>query len=572
MRRNLLGIMLIIETLVFAQAPVVENVWYDQRTDGSLLVDIYYDVTSAGSLLLEVSIEASDDHGATWTLPCSSLTGDVGQGITAGTNKHVVWDFHADNPDTSGNGYRVRVTAELMIVGRTITKDFTLTEDLICPPNVYSTLTIGASDITLDLGGHTIYGQISTGGLYVQDVDRITIKNGTLVGYQGAMDLLNTDNTTVENLTIKNLDVSDPDSNIAGIVCSDCHNLMIRDCLFEFNSVHHKTAIATGNDCDFIVDNVEFIGGGVGVDFGGWFEPSNGSVLNCRFIGVYTHSILFQYSTNARVANNLFTGSANITSDSGPYHTVRNLTIEGNILQDCSIDFLGTIDSNILNNQIINNIGWSGISMEPNMGCGDPGAECFYSTGNVIRNNTVMGNEYDLYHCENCIGNTWEGNTCETKQGIEIPACQVETATALEHLISIDSVAAEIDQDAQLLAIWSWTCDTTGRSYKWYYIYQSSSQQTYYELWWRAGRIVQQDSLKWTWMLGENDLPITESWIDSDFALAIADERGGKEFRETNELATVEMFLTSSDHVTWAVRYRSQDDTVLNVYVDARDE
>jgi parallel beta-helix repeat protein len=399
----------------------------------------------------------------------------------------------------------------------------------------------------------------------------VTIKNGTLLGYSGVIDLFQTNNTTIENLTIKNLYITDPDYDVAHLYLWEVHNIIIRDCQFEFFPTHHKTAISTGNDCDFIVDNVEFIGGGTGIDFGGWFEPSNGVVTNSRFLNNYTCGILLQYSTNTRIANNVFTGST-ILSDSEPERTVRNLTIEGNIMQEGAIHFLGTIESNIVNNQIINLGGGYGISMQSNMGCGDPGVECFYSTGNIIRNNTVMGNEYDLHHCDSCIGNTWEGNTCETRYGIEIPACQPETATAQEHLISIDSFATEIDQDAQLMAIWSWTSDTTGRSYKWYYIYKSSSQETYYELWWKNGQIIQLDSLRWPWMISEDNLPITESWIDSDSALVIADDMGGQEFRETNELQTVEMFLNASDHVTWVVRYRSQNDSVLNVFFDARKE
>ena len=180
MKRYISGILLILCNALFAQAPVVENVRFEQRTDGSLIVDIYYDVTNAGHLLLNITVEASDDSGATWTLPCSNLTGDVGNGISPGTNKHVVWDFYADNPDTSGYGYCVRVTAHQSICGQTITKDFTLTEDFECPPGTPYAIRIGASNITLDLGGHKITGH-ATGnfsmGVAADWVSGITIRN-----------------------------------------------------------------------------------------------------------------------------------------------------------------------------------------------------------------------------------------------------------------------------------------------------------------------------------------------------------------------------------------------------------
>ena len=82
MKRYISGILLILACTLFAQAPVVENVRFEQRIDGSLLVDIYYDATDPDGDLLDIVIQASDDHGETWTLHCMSLTGDVGNGIS----------------------------------------------------------------------------------------------------------------------------------------------------------------------------------------------------------------------------------------------------------------------------------------------------------------------------------------------------------------------------------------------------------------------------------------------------------------------------------------------------------
>ena len=95
----------------FAQAPVVSNVSFAQRTDGSLIVDIYYDLSDGDGETKTIQVEASNDNGSTWDLTCTSLTGDVGSGVTLGTGKHIVWDFYADNPDESGSQYKVRITA-----------------------------------------------------------------------------------------------------------------------------------------------------------------------------------------------------------------------------------------------------------------------------------------------------------------------------------------------------------------------------------------------------------------------------------------------------------------------------
>jgi uncharacterized protein (TIGR02145 family) len=96
----------------FAADPVVGDVRLEQRTDGSLVVDIYYNVSDEDGDTLEIKLEASNDDGLTWTLPCVSVSGDTGKGVTTGTNKHIMWDFYADNPNVSGSGYRVRITAD----------------------------------------------------------------------------------------------------------------------------------------------------------------------------------------------------------------------------------------------------------------------------------------------------------------------------------------------------------------------------------------------------------------------------------------------------------------------------
>ena len=112
MKRCLVGTLLIVASALFAGAPIVENVTFAQRTNGSLLVDIYFDATDTDGDILEILIEASIDNGTTWTVPCSTLTGDIGKGIASGKAKHVAWDFYADMPDTNSNNFMIRVTAE----------------------------------------------------------------------------------------------------------------------------------------------------------------------------------------------------------------------------------------------------------------------------------------------------------------------------------------------------------------------------------------------------------------------------------------------------------------------------
>jgi uncharacterized protein (TIGR02145 family) len=93
-------------------APEVNNVLFSQRTDGSFLVDIRYDLYDADGDEMTVSLADSGDGGATWEIAATTLSGDVGAGITSGTGKTIVWDFAADHPNTSGAQYQFKVITD----------------------------------------------------------------------------------------------------------------------------------------------------------------------------------------------------------------------------------------------------------------------------------------------------------------------------------------------------------------------------------------------------------------------------------------------------------------------------
>jgi parallel beta-helix repeat protein len=564
MKLNILAILFTLCNVLVAQSPVVENVRFDQRIDGSLLVDIYYDVTDMHDGLLDITIEASDDSGATWTLPCTNLTGDVGLGIASGTDKHIVWDYYADNPDTSGYGYCVRVAAFENICGLTITKDLTLTRDLHCPSGTGApAINIGASNITLDLGGHKISGNMSNGyieGVIAENVDGITIKNGTFEGFGIAVVLARSNNITIENVTMKNLDIDDPTIHITGITAGGCQNLVVRDCYFEFLNTAHKEGVILGN-CEAIVDNIEQHWGSVGVNYGGSieFEPTQATVKNCRFFDSSIAGVLVQRTDSAYIVQNVFKNSS-IVSDPGVRDFISGLLIEDNDIQDrfeaTGIELAGAGDAVIANNRVSNcNIG---ISLQHSRGCAGDTVEneqCFYSTGNLIRDNIVLGNGIDLSHCDECTGNTWENNTFVSSHGSEITAGV--PVTAAEGFAFVDTAAIKIAEDAQLLSASTGECDTLGKSYKWTYIYESASKQENYEFWYQNGNVINRSST--LEQIDERFLPITESWINSDSAIAITDAMGGKEFRETFELDYIAMGMEKTHSLYWTVHYVSQD-------------
>ena len=79
----------------WAATPVIANVQVSQRA-GTKLVDVYYNLTDADGLAQTVWINVSGDGGVTWTIPASTLSGDVGSGIAPGTGKHIVWNAGQD--------------------------------------------------------------------------------------------------------------------------------------------------------------------------------------------------------------------------------------------------------------------------------------------------------------------------------------------------------------------------------------------------------------------------------------------------------------------------------------------
>ena len=96
--------------IALATPPVLSNVRASQRA-GTKLVDIYNDAADADGDLLKVRIEVSDNDGAKYSIPARTFTGDIGEGVVPGTNKHIVWDAGTDWDGEYSDQMRVKVFA-----------------------------------------------------------------------------------------------------------------------------------------------------------------------------------------------------------------------------------------------------------------------------------------------------------------------------------------------------------------------------------------------------------------------------------------------------------------------------
>ncbi len=106
-----LGVCLFLAGPALAVEPAVTNVQMAQRTDGSGLVDITYDVADPDSPALAVALRMSADGGASWDFPVLNLSGDLGQGISPGSGRQIVWDAGLLPPALDLDDLRVQVIA-----------------------------------------------------------------------------------------------------------------------------------------------------------------------------------------------------------------------------------------------------------------------------------------------------------------------------------------------------------------------------------------------------------------------------------------------------------------------------
>ena len=96
--------------LATAALPVVSNVTSSQRS-GTKLVDITYDVADADNDQLKIRIEISSDGGVNYSVPAFSLTGAIGDNITPGTGKTILWNAEADWDGEYSDEMKVKVIA-----------------------------------------------------------------------------------------------------------------------------------------------------------------------------------------------------------------------------------------------------------------------------------------------------------------------------------------------------------------------------------------------------------------------------------------------------------------------------
>lgn len=86
------------------------NVSATQTAPGT--VKILYSLSDLYSGTASVSVLVSTDGGLTYSAPAASFSGDVGAGISAGTNHQIIWNVGADWAQVSGSNVRIKIVVD----------------------------------------------------------------------------------------------------------------------------------------------------------------------------------------------------------------------------------------------------------------------------------------------------------------------------------------------------------------------------------------------------------------------------------------------------------------------------
>ncbi|MBU0640928.1 MAG: carboxypeptidase regulatory-like domain-containing protein [Planctomycetes bacterium] len=89
----------------------VSLVTASQRPDASKLVDVDYALGGEDDPYT-ITVAISSDGGNTWDIDPGAVSGDAGEGVEPGEDKHIVWNPAVDIPGVSGDNFKVRVTAD----------------------------------------------------------------------------------------------------------------------------------------------------------------------------------------------------------------------------------------------------------------------------------------------------------------------------------------------------------------------------------------------------------------------------------------------------------------------------
>ncbi len=294
--------------------------------------------------------------------------------------------------------------------GQTITQSTTLDSDV--GPCAGTGIRIGADNITLDLGGRTVYGRQAPGegaGILVDGRTGVTVRNGRVIMFDAGVVLQGGSGHTVTNVVAQD-NIGTRASDFGdGIALFASSNNVIRRNRVQHNGVFSGISLV-GNSDNNLVDNNTVQGNNI---------ESNPNLMDDIGIRVEGPGVNGNIVSNNKVEGNGLDGIQVFPFAANTGNTVRNNTIRGNGFHDkphrTGNGFVTGARSNTIERNLVEGNAASGIRIN--------------GQNNTIRNNTARNNArlvtpatinaggaFDLHDTNfNCDANVWQANTFGTR-------------------------------------------------------------------------------------------------------------------------------------------------------------
>jgi hypothetical protein len=303
--------------------------------------------------------------------------------------------------------------------GQTITSNTVLSEDI--GPCAGNGVLFGSDGVTYDLGGKRIFGFDNPGdghgaGIRVKDRTGITVKNGTVTGFDAGVVVERGGSNTVTGMTIRdNIGPDDSMSELGdGIALIESASNFVHDNVVINNGIYDGIGVlGVGSDNNTVERNIieDTVGPArFGIPFG------QGIIVNAASFGEFTSEVVSGTKINHNVIrNSASAGIANINNFDG--EIVRN-TVENNGHRQSFGNGIGVQvglglsddNSNLLiqGNEVHGNA-LDGIQI-PTTAAGNGADE-----NRILNNNAANNGRRDLFdgHAD-CANNVWRNNTWGT--------------------------------------------------------------------------------------------------------------------------------------------------------------
>ena len=302
-------------------------------------------------------------------------------------------------------------TAAHVTCGQTITQSTTLDSDV--GPCASTAIRVGADNITLDLGGRTVYGRQTPGegpGILVQNRTGVTVRNGRVILFDAGVVIQGGSGNTITNVVAQdNIGTLATDFG-DGIAVFGSSNNVIRRNRVQHNGIFSGISLV-GNSDNNLVDNNTVQGNDI---------EQSATVMNDIGIRVEGPGVNGNIVSNNKVEGNGLDGIQIFPFAANTDNVVRGNTIRGNGFHNkahrAGNGFVTGARNNLIERNLVERNAASGIRIN--------------GQNNTIRNNTARNNAvpplsqgtinaggaFDLHDTTfNCDANVWTNNTFGTR-------------------------------------------------------------------------------------------------------------------------------------------------------------